>query len=270
MIRTNLAVTSREYKLMLNTDRFKNRENGSKVFVELIHFLIKKEKGTILEKQNKEEKRQTFYLDTPQLALRQHGFSLRLREEAEPSNGFQINLKYRSSDRYISAGQDISSPEGGKIKFEEDILPPFVSRFSHSNSIRVDKLPELKTMKQVTALFPGLKKLNIEKDTPVKIANDFKALELVRKICKFQFGDIDIVKASLSFWYLVEDSDWPLVAEFSFDYDADDTGKERHELEQYPFEAVEGSNRFFRALQNQVGWVDFNTSTKTAFAVEVL
>jgi hypothetical protein len=260
MVRTNLAVTSREYKLMLNTVRFKNRENGSKVFVELINFLIKKEKGTILEKQNKEEKRQTFYLDTPEWALRQHGFSLRSREESEPSNDFQINLKYRNSDRYISAGHDVSSPEGGKIKFEEDILPPFVSRFSHSNSISVNELPELKTMKQVAGLFPGLKKLNIEKNTPVKIAHDFKALELVRKVCKFQCGNKDMIKASLSFWYLTEDSDWPLVSEFSFDYDADDTGKD--ELEQYPFEAVNGSNRLFRALQNQTGWVDFNTSTK--------
>src|SRR5262245_18686098 len=98
MPNSNHPVTSREYKLMLNTDRFKDRAAGADRFFELIELLITKSGGTITEKQTKEERRQTSYLDTPQFALRQSGFALRLREEPE---GFQLNLKYRGADRYI-------------------------------------------------------------------------------------------------------------------------------------------------------------------------
>ena len=152
-----------------------------------------------------------------QLALRQNGFALRLREEAD---GFQINLKYRDADRYVSAGKDLSASSKGKIKFEEDILPPFTSKFSHSNSIESAEKPQLDQMNKVNSLFPGLKELDINENTPVTTANNFKALEVTRKLCKFQFEKTEVLKASLSFWYLLNDTSWPLVAEFSFDYDA--------------------------------------------------
>src|SRR6201988_1535974 len=99
---SNLPVTSREYKVMLNSDRFQDRNKGAERFLSLIDFLVRKQGGAIVEKQNKEERRQTSYLDTPQFALRQSGFALRLREEA---NAFQLNLKYRGADRYLSAAQ---------------------------------------------------------------------------------------------------------------------------------------------------------------------
>jgi hypothetical protein len=250
---------------MLNTDRFNDRNKGAKTFFDLIEFLINKEGGRVVEKQDQEERRQTSYLDTPQFALRQNGFSLRLREES--ANG-QINLKYRAADRYISAAQDLSGSEAGKIKFEEDILPPFTSKFSHSNSVESAEMPQLKTMKEVVSWFPGLASLNVDEETPVKTANDFKALEVVRKLCKFQFEESDVVKASLSFWYLMGDADWPLVAEFSFDYDV--AGKAEDKLEQFPLKTAAGASRFFAALQNQAGWLDLGGTTKTSFALEVL
>lgn len=250
---------------MLNSDRFRDRDKGAEEFLNLIDFLIRKEGGSIVEKQDEEERRHTSYLDTPQFALRQSGFALRLREEA---GGFQINLKYRGPDRYISAAQDLSGSQKGKIKFEEDILPPFGSKFSHSNSIETDTKPPLETIKDVASLFPGIGRLGIGEDTPVKTANDFRALEVVRKLCKFQFGKTEIIKASLSFWYLVMDTDWPLVGEFSFDYDA--TESDKSDLENYSLQVVEGAKGFFGALQNQTGWLDSTTTTKTAFALEVL
>jgi hypothetical protein len=271
MSASNHPVTSREYKLMLNTDRFKDRDQGTQVFFRLMDLIIRKEGGTIVEVQDKEEKRQTSYLDTSELALHQHGFALRLREEDKAEDGFQINLKYRASDRYISAGQDLSSPQADKTKFEEDILPPFVSKFSHSTSVKTKTMPDLSNLEKVASLFPGLKKLAVASDTAVKTVNDFKAAEVVRKLCKFQFGEPPIIKASLSFWYLTkEQNDWPLVAEFSFDYDELDGSAQQGRLETYPGQVVVGANRFFSALESQAGWFDFNATTKTAFALEVL
>lgn len=261
---SNHPVTSREYKVMLNSHRFKDRDQGAKEFLKLIAFLIKKEGGTVVE-QNKEEDRHTSYLDTSQFALRQNGFSLRLREEADK---FQINLKYRDADRYVSASKDLSASSEGKIKFEEDILPPFTSKFSHSNSIESAENPQLDVMKKVTSLFPGLKELDIDENTPVTTANNFRALEVTRKLCKFQFDETETLKASLSFWYLLNKTDWPLVAEFSFDYDA--TKKDEGELESYSPIVVKGASGFFRSVLNQAGWVDLTTTTKTAFALEVI
>src|SRR5215204_1777898 len=268
---SNRPVTSREYKLMLNMDRFKDREQASQEFLSLLEFLVEKEGGTIVEKQNEEERRYISYLDTPEGALHQQGFALRLREEADDEEEFQLNLKYRASDRYISAAQDLSSPQEGKTKFEEDILPPFISKFSHSTSIETDADPELGSMQKVMDLFPGLRKLDIDENIPVETVNDFEVLEVVRKLCKLKFGDAPIIKASLSFWYLTgEEDEWPLVGEFSFDYDVPDSGADEDELETYPPQVVEGANRLFNALQKQEGWISFSTTTKTAFALEGL
>jgi hypothetical protein len=267
---SNCPVTSREYKLMLNVDRFKDREQASQEFLSLLDFLVKKEGGSV-EEQNEEERRQTSYLDTSEGALHQQRFALRLREEDDDEEEFQINLKYRASDRYISAAQDLSSPQDGNTKFEEDILPPFVSKFSHSISIETDTAPELGTMNKVMDLFPGLRELDIDENTAVETVNDFKALEIVRKLCKLKFGEEPIIKASLSFWYLTgEEDEWPLVGEFSFDYDVLDSEADREKLEMYPYRVVEGANRLFNALQKQEGWISFNTTTKTAFALEGL
>jgi hypothetical protein len=251
---------------MLNTDRFRERKTGSENFFNLIALLIRKEGGQIIEKQDKEELRRTSYLDTPHFALRQNGFALRLR--AEGVDRFQLNLKYRAADRYLSASRDVSSPNGKKIKFEEDILPPFVSKFSHSNTVESQSMPEIKTIGNVTALFPGLKFLELDDHEPVETANDFTALEIVRKLCKFQFGDGNAIKASLSFWYLETDQDFPLVGEFSFNYEG--VAENEQSLEDYPAGQAEAANRFFRALQNHAGWLDLNLQTKTAFALEVL
>src|SRR5215210_361340 len=138
----NLPVTSREYKLMLNTDRFIDRNQGSEVWLSLVDFLVEKHGGQIIETDEVEE-RKASYLDTPALALDQHGFALRLREEDNGGDRYQINLKYRDPDRYISAAQDLFSEPAGKTKFEEDISPPFISKFSHSTSIKTNTLPNL-------------------------------------------------------------------------------------------------------------------------------
>ena len=268
---SNCPVTSREYKLMLNVDRFKDREQASQEFLSLLDFLARKERGSVVEEQNEEERRQISYLDTLEGALRQKGFALRLREEDDDEEEFQINLKYRASDRYISAAQDLSSTQEGKTKFEEDILPPFISKFSHSISIETDTTPELGTMNKVMDLFPGLRELDIDENTPVKTVNDFKVLEVDRKLWKLEFGLEPIIKASLSFWYFIgRENGWPLVGEFSFDYDLLDSEADEDKLEMYPHQVVEGANRLFNALQKQEGWISFSTTTKTAFALEGL
>jgi hypothetical protein len=267
MSQANQPVTSREFKLMLNGDRFKERAAGAEAFWNLVKFLVHKEGGDILPEEVEEERRRTSYLDTSGARFRQLGFTLRRREES--ATKFNLNLKYRSPDRYLSSAQDVSSPKADETKFEEDVLPPYSSKYSKSTRVKFKSDPAVKSVGDVTALFPGLKAFAIPEDTPVGVVNDFTAHEVVLKVGKFSFGGGPEVKAALSFWYLLgEEVELPMVGEFSFDYEAPKAGP--GELEQFPFATVDGVSRLFAALQGQTGWFNFNLTTKTAFAVEVL
>lgn len=276
MLTANRRVTSREYKLMLNVDRFRNRQSGCEEFFTLLESLVKKVGGVISQKQNEEEKRRTSYLDTRDLALHQNGFAVRVREEANGKNKVELNLKYRGADRYLAAAQDVSSPtpdKDKKEKFEEDILPPFVSKFSRSTTLESKTVPPIATVAHLLTFFPGLQPILGDEGTPIETVNDFQASEIVCKLCKIDFGAKPLVKASLSFWYFDgHEAEYPLVVEFSFDYDATNNNGvlNGNTIELYPFEVVEGANRLFKALQKQEGWRSFTTTTKTDFALDLL
>ena len=260
----NRCITSREYKLMLNVDRFQERESSSLAFWQLVQFLALKQSAKVIKEQHEEEKRITWYLDTPEFALRKQGFVLRVREESDKKGKeYKTTLKYRSSDRYLSASTNVASSMEGKFKFEEDILPPFRSKFSHSHSIKTKKLPDLESMGDLMDIFPGLKELNLRKKTPVNIVNGLQVQEIVRKVAQLEFGEPLKVNLGLSFWYLFgEAGELPLVGEFSFDYE-DET-----KSEQFPLPVVVGTNRWFQSLQKQSGWFNFNATTKTSYVYD--
>jgi hypothetical protein len=270
----NLPVTSREYKLMLNTTRFENRASGSDAFLQLVKFIVvDKEGGEYVEqgeidKKKIEKERTTWYLDTREMGFRQRGFILRVREEK--LDDFELNLKYRGPDRYVAAVQDVSAAVKAKSdKFEEDVLPPFRGQFSRSATVETNKVPEPPDVERAAEVFPGLGALGIPGSTKVEVANGFKAFEVVRRIGGFQIGGGPTIKMSLSFWYLREKREgFPMVGEFSFDYDALETGA--GDLEQFPLETVKLAERVFRALQLQAGWLDLEGTTKSAFAVSGL
>lgn len=204
---------------LLNCDRFSNRTQGCEEFLEIVEFLAKQHDGTFKARQNTEEERHTWYIDTPDLALQQQKFILRIREDKhEPQ--CRVMLKYRSSDRYLSALQPVSSPKQ-KSKFEEDITPPFISKFSKSCSAKFLQKPELKTVRDIVELFPGIKDLGIALQSPVKTVNGFTAHEVASKVGQIEFDDQKlVVNVRFSFWYLFDRADgFPLIGEFSFDYD---------------------------------------------------
>ena len=286
MLSTNRTVTSREYKLMLRADHFRDRRRGADAFWSLVSFLIQERQGNeVYREQDEELRRLTWYLDTPGTELRKHGFVLRVREESDADEPFKVTLKYRAPDRYVAAGKDLSCREKIKKKndkFEEDILPPFISKFSRSVAFRAKELPVLETMEQVKDLFPRLAELQIPPDTPVGAVNGFQAHEVAHRIGQLGFVRMPeiraaaepdfIVKCCLTFWYLLgEDDEWPLAAEFSFDYDLPKADREhRDRLERFPPKVVAGTNLLFRSLQKQTGWLDRTGTTKTAYAFDAL
>ena len=283
---SNRTVTSREYKLMLRPDRFGDRRRGAEAFWNLVRFLIQEKQGNeVYREQDEELRRLTWYLDTPGADLRGLGFVLRVREESDSEKPFKVTLKYRAPDRYVAAGKDLSCREKIKKKndkFEEDILPPFASKFARSVAFRAEELPALETMERVTDLFPGLAALQIPPNTPIGAVKGFKVHELAHRIGQLGFirmpaleaaAEPDfLVKCCLTFWYLLgEDDEWPLAAEFSFDYDLPKGELEHNDrLEHFSPKVVAGTNVFFRSLQKQVGWLDRSGTTKTAYAFDAL
>lgn len=270
---SNLPVTSREYKLLLNTDRFTDRKAGAEHFRELVEFLARQHGGEVVERQREEIRRVTEYYDTTAFALQHHGFCLRLREEQGDGGAkYCLTLKYRAPDRYLAAAQDVATAKKGKTKFEEDILPPFVSKFARSVSLKLDARPDLATFGDLVEIFPGLKALDIHAATALQRVNGLRACEIARHLGKLRFGGAPEVKLCLSFWYLAEDDHSPpLVVEFSYDYDLPDRDdKDKDRLEQYPYPTVEGTDRLFASLQKQDGWVRLHGTTKTAYAYEGL
>jgi hypothetical protein len=268
---------------MLRTDRFQDRERGTEVFWNLVQFLLRKTGGTVIKPQRKEHERRTWYLDTKDRALRQRGYVLRQRDQITETPRYKLTLKYRGFDRYHAAAQDISvseavaqavAAEGGdaevELKFEEDVLPPFASKYAHSVSIKTEAPPPVETVDQAVAVWPGLEALGIPPGTLLQTVNGFTAREIARWIGKVRFAKKPNVKACLSFWYLPEHADdLPLAAEFSFDYDlADKDTIGPDTLEHYPRHLVQGAQAFFTALQKQSGWANLSGTTKTAYAYD--
>lgn len=271
MMPNNLPVTSREYKLMLNINHFIDWQAASAKFWTLIKTEVQNLQGTVFMEQDDTLRRQTWYLDTPDLTLcRQYGLILRQREDEDGKKKFKLTLKYRDPDRYIASSQDMTCTEKSKLKFEEDIIPPFNSKFSHSVSVKTKELIEATKLGDVGQLFPAVNTLPTPLGTPVETVNAFKAKEIVRYLGQIKFQDGPVIKLCNSFWYVDDEASLPVVAEFSFDYDApvvDEPDETPNQLETYPLPVVTGAKALFQRMQVKYpDWFDLNATTKTARA----
>jgi hypothetical protein len=285
----NRPITSREYKLMLNTERFRDRQAGAALFWELLKFLVTNQGNEFIPDSGDPDKdvektRTTWYLDTPGFELRRADVTLRVRDRPSSKKRYKLTLKYRAPDRYSAASRDVRCTEevdDDDVKFEEDVIPPFVSKFAYSVSFKSRDLVQPRSMAEVLDLFPGLEAYRIPPITSIRRVNGFQAHEVMHYIGKLKLDKMPtprslralpdfVVKAALSHWYLRPDQDdYPLVTEFSFSFDAQ-RQLDPDRLERFPPTVVAGANRLFRDLQNQAGWLAQFGTTKTAYAFEVL
>jgi hypothetical protein len=137
----------------------------------------------------------------------------------------------------------------------------------------VDKTDQIKddaVLGQLLALFPGLKSLGIPADTSIRPANGFAAHEVMQYIGKLELADTPL-KLALTHWYVQEsEEDYPLVTEFSFDYDLPEEKRSKDELEQFSPELVRGADQLYDSLQNYAAWLAPAGLTKTRLAFESL
>lgn len=265
-LKSNLPVTSREYKLLLKKANFENRNGGSETFWSIVED-IAGSLGGRCQHTPQDIKRVTWFLDTPDDLLLQRGYILRVREEAEEDKRFKITMKFRHSDRYIASSVRLDSAEKVKSKFEEDILHPFTCKFSQSVTFRKREHPHIQKVADILNIFPEIDISGIHTGFPVVVRSDFKAYELTHRLGTITFGSGLTIKCCLNFWYRAADySGTPVVAEFSFDYDADLNGEI---VEHYPEETVRKSYHVFTELQKKTDWFDSDSKTKTAMIAEL-
>lgn len=285
MAHLNRPLTSREFKIMLDTNRFKDRKKGIKEISSIVESIIE-EQGGKFDAHNKdnEVERRTWFLDTNACELYcDKKFLLRIRKEKE-SGIYDVTLKCRHPDRYVSALYDLSRPEDAetefendfKIKFEEDIMTDkmtdgritSISKFSLSASLEGKQIPDFKTIKDLVSIFPNLELGGIDSNEPLTTVNNFKAIEISSKIGTITFpNDETDVEAELNLWYSPTEEETLLIVEFTFKYKATKQDKDKELLlEKYPKKLVLGASRFYESLQKRNDIVDLNTTrTKTDF-----
>ena len=135
---------------------------------------------------------------------------------------------------------------------------------------KVDRVKDNAVVGHLQDLFPGLKSLGIPADTSILPANDFTAHEIMQYIGKLELADTTL-KLALTHWYLQEsEEDYPLVTEFSFDYDLPEKKRSKDDLEQFSPELVRGAAHLYDYLQSYTAWLSPAGLTKTRLAFESL
>jgi hypothetical protein len=227
--------------------------------------------GGDIKEDVKVEECKVWYLDTKQHELnRNQNFFLRIREIR---NRYEITLKCRHPDRYISASYDLSHPAGGTrlkfkgYKFEEDITMPFHSKYSSQAKFEGHRTVKLNTIQDIYDLYPNLTNLRIPPEEKLKKVNKFVANEISYKLGEIVFSDGNKVVSEMSMWYLPDKDKSPAIVELDFDCNALEKPESNQAfLEEYPLSVIRNVNVLYSSLQGE-SIVDLAISkTKTEFA----
>ena len=258
-------VESREYKVMLQHRRFADRRAALRLLGDALRETAEQVGITIQGSFAAPQKQTVTFLDSCDHLLRRRQLVLRRRVARDE---LQFTLKARCKDRYLAAGQDLRSARGLKHqrKFEEDISPPFCSRFSHSSRITFRSEADSpcglapKTLQQAVNLYPGLKQMLGDEHqaadrTPLMAVNGISAFERVYKGPALTLPGHGSATLALILWTAGRAGE-SLLAELSFRY--------RDERERYSANTAAAALELFEAIQ-RLKWFQPESITKTQF-----
>ncbi|MDF0682521.1 MAG: hypothetical protein P0116_16305 [Candidatus Nitrosocosmicus sp.] len=266
----NKQLNSREYKIILKASNFTNEEKGRKKIIKALNDHFGKQNGKFTVDDKKTEKQKVWYLDTETHVLHEkYNFLLRIREEYDESDnikGYDITFKNRNSDKTKAESYDLSGFQSLKIKFEEDIVTPFESKFSVSTKIKSKEYPNLNVYKNITEIFPNLN-LNISENARLIRVNGVKVDEISYDLGRVEFHDAMDGHMQLGIWY--DSNKSPIIAEFDIDVEAKDL-TDSDNVEEFPQSKISQINDFYMAFQTEEGIVDLDTSkTKTQYVYDL-
>jgi hypothetical protein len=267
-----MLITSREYKVIVDESLLKDPSSGLRDILDDVEVLARSLGVKLNGDFDPQDPRvrTLLFLDTSEFAVRQNG--LLLRKRVERKNGkTKYTLKCRTEDRYIAGGRTLRTTIPGELKFEEDVGVPFVSRFSQSATITLDKDAALagqnhpRTLKEASGLFPDLRDLTRDGvpcglELPLAPVNGQEVIERVfvgpeLGLGKTPLGGPATATLSVIVWSKRRE-DRLVTAEFSFRYEDD--------REEYLPGTALVARRFFQAVQRQE-WARPESLTKTQF-----
>ncbi len=258
----DMELSSREYKILLKPENFEDMEKGIGKFWKSVKKLAKEE-GLEVDSTYSDEAgdpRFVTYLDTPDFALNKLGYTLRRRQKHEFKAGedrgkkYELTLKYRNSDVNISSGKDVNPAESfeGSVKFEDDIVAggsTIKNVYSKSGTVEL-KEETGNSLEDYIDIFPGLKETGISSESQLGKVNNKKIEEYKAELGEIDFGGVT-GKASLSVWYNQGKDKNPVIGEFSFSYDINDS------------ENKDKINNFVKAIQRELSSSIADGITKT-------
>lgn len=275
------SLDSREFKLILKPKIFKELNSGVKKVQDVIHSEVNKLNGKFKSRDSdlQLKHRITYYLDTSDFRLNSKNFFLRVREDKK-SRKYDLTLKCRHPDRYISSAYDLSDLKKYDTKFEEDIIAPHISKFSTSVNFEQDQKPKLDSVEELRSVFPGLISYDIGHGKLFKV-NNFEAKEISVKLGKIVYDgkknnnkDGNKVTLLLNLWYPPKDESVPAIVEFTYSYRAikpspsisNKRNKDNKLIEEFPLSIVRNTYEFYNSFQ-KTEVADLRASkTKTEFA----
>ncbi|MCG7586829.1 hypothetical protein [Photobacterium sp. OFAV2-7] len=259
----NPSVTSREYKMMLDSSRFNFNEEASivdQVFNNVSQVISSAADTDVESKYKLSKKRKVRFYDVPgSCLLRENGYSFRERITKGDSS---MSFKFRSPDRYITGFENLqSSHSEAETKFELDIGVKADNTFSsiYSKSTKFKSNDKVKTMDYINSNFPYFKgNYQFSGDITLRPVSSLTVYERVYKGLEFNLDQLES-EVSLTLWYLNKptSNDKPIVAEISFDFEDDSA--------MYSKLSVNKAKATFDAMQKMSDWVDPHSVTKTSF-----
>lgn len=232
-----MDLSSREYKLMLDTDRFVGDVETCRPKVSDFWADICEKLGCEVDAKGKldvlkpKKQRDVFFLDTEGTDLyRLSNLVFRMRRPRGSDGPWSATLKFRHGDRLLAAAQTFHSGDHEDIKFEEDVkaMPPagtprFWALFSRSVEAEFDDEAEPATVGDCLKPYEDFGRISL----PPRNADVFRVGALRIREHVFEGGLLKLsedvsAECALILWWKEKSHPNPVAAEFSFRFDLED------------------------------------------------
>jgi len=262
-------ITNREFKLLIKPQGLDRHSKITALSDQILKF-CKTNKVDFFHLDNATTGlRNIYFYDTPGQDFRQNDIILRVRESRQNvwvDDYAEVTLKCRAHDLDQASSFNPSPKKKikSRIRFKEEILrgdEPGSQRQIYSNNAILDAVPidDLfdRSLESVAQFFPGLAKLSIDKDAPLRIVGGKtnKILEACLPIGNLVFGDGVQAHCEIAIW--MKSVGDPMVGELAFSYRVNDENRAQAK-------AHKRADKFFKKLQIELtDWLEIG-STKTA------
>ncbi|BAP39036.1 hypothetical protein AS4_40960 [Acinetobacter guillouiae] len=260
-------VTSREYKLLLQPDKFSYANESANVnsYMQQAKTVIAQQiNRTVSGTMRLDKQRQIRFYDSPSSCLLNNmGYSFRERIESGAS---EVTLKFRSYDHYLSDFSDLSSSTAGaKTKLEDDITQTATQGFlvGSSKSTTVANTRTINKFLDIHTHFPKFKEtFAISDNQLLSPVGGLTIYERSYRGVSIDLGEFD-AEVDMSLWYTQAPYAGlkPTVVEVSFKYQDPNAN--------YTNKVVQRAAISFSALKSLSNYnAPSSTQTKTQFVYQ--